>query len=485
MGHRCNFKAAKPTSGLLKGRSVVLKDHISVGGLPTTVGTFPSLTSGTGDYAISTIDSTVVSRLLSAGAVIKGTATCETFSASPLSFTSSTGLVHNAWAHGYTTGGSSSGCGALMGAKRVVEERGGSFGDSVDLAIGGDQGGSIRIPASYNGIYGLKPTHGLVPYTGAVSLSPMIDHLGPMATKLSDIAVILQVIAGYDEIDARMTPESPLKANVKNYPALLDEFMTNGFKGNELKGKEGRRLKVGLLKEAFEITGISGEVRDRVHSSAKSYFTAAGAEVVELSVPMHLEGPAIWTSSSRATMADLLLSSTSPGYLSYAPPHLDISWPPTQSMYDLLTATNPAIMNLVFSSIYLKDTVGSKAEAKAHRKIFELRAAYDAAFESVDVLVTPTLPTVSSRNPVLSDADGTKSSFMDKIKLAVGITANTSPFNCSGHPALSVPCGFGKSDAGDLLLPIGMQIIGRRWEDETVLAAAAAFDYGKELSAKL
>jgi amidase len=453
-----------------------------VGQLPTTVGTVAALTSKTGQYPLSPIDATVVSRILDAGAVVKGTATCESFSASALSFTSATGPVHNAWAHGYSTGGSSSGCGALLGAKRVMEERNHhedtiDFGDPVELAVGGDQGGSVRIPASYNGIYGLKPTYGLVPYTGVASVSPMIDHLGPMATNLLDVATLLQVMAGYDGIDARMTPESPLRENVKNYSGIFNDFLSN-----ELKNESGRKLRIGLLKESFVTPGMTDTVRDVVWESAKSSFTAAGATVVEISVPMHLEGAALWMSSTRISVADLVFAQSSPGHLTYAPPHLDMQWPPTQEMHELMTATNPAIMNLIFSSTYLKDTVGAKAEAKAHRKIFELRAAYDAALEDVDVFVTPTLPNVSRRNPIMSGADGDRSSFLEKIKLAIGVTVNTSPFNCSGHPALSVPCGFGRDcETGTKLLPIGMQIVGRRWDDETVLKAAAIFEYGREL----
>lgn len=463
---------------MLKGRTVAIKDNISVGGLPTVIGTFPQLVSKTSQYPISPIDASVVSRVLEAGGRVIGTAVCESYSASPLSFTSSTGPVQNAWAHGMTAGGSSSGCGALLGASVVRKERGEK--SVVDMAIGGDQGGSIRIPAAYNGIYGMKATHGLIPYTGVASLSPMVDHVGPMACNLQDIAILLQVLAGYDGIDSRMTPETPLLSQVKDYPTILSDFLNGPLKDKE---KLGTPFKVGLLKESFSIAGMSDQVRDIVRKSAQKFFTAGGAEVVDISVPLHKEGPAIWTAATRATMADWACASKTPGFLSYVSPHVNLRWPPDQEMYELLTATNPSIMNLIFSSTFLKEKWGPQVEAKAHRKVYELRAAYDKALQEVDVLITPTAPTVAMPHPQLTNPDGTRTAIMERAKVAVGIVANTASFNVTGHPAMSVPCGFGTYQDGEIdkLLPVGMQIIAKRWDEETLLKVAAVFDAGRSV----
>jgi amidase len=168
---------------------------MSVGGLPLTMGTFPQLTSADGKYPISPIDATIVSRVLQAGAKIIGTSTCENYSCTPLSYTSTSSPVHNSWLFNHTVGGSSSGNAAMLslGLARKADMPGlDSAGDSVELALGGDQGGSVRLPASFTGVYGLKPTMSLVPYTGVASLYPMTDRCGPMATNLMD------VIAGYD-----------------------------------------------------------------------------------------------------------------------------------------------------------------------------------------------------------------------------------------------------------------------------------------------
>lgn len=482
--HRCELVARNPANSLLKGRTIAIKDNISVGGLPTTIGTFPRLVAKNGEYPISPIDATVVSRILSAGGTIKGTSTCENYSASPLSFTSANGPVHNPWLHGYTTGGSSSGSGALVAANAIGKQKplDNPYGETVEMALGGDQGGSIRIPASYNGIYGLKPTHGLIPYTGAASLSPMIDHLGPMASSLRDIALLLQVLAGYDGLDARMTPESPLRHQVKDYPVILDNFLNRKLDNG---AKLGSALKVGVIQESFLVPGLSDEVRDRVRQSAETFFAAAGASVVEISIPLHTEAPLIWTAATRTSMVDWGCQGRALGYLTHSPPHISMRWPPDQEMYELLTATNPAVINIMFGGAFLKEEYGAQVESKAHRKIFELRAAYDEALKDVDVLVTPCAPTVAMRHPKMNhdaETESTLSTVMEKMRLSIGSTSNTAPFNATGHPAMSVPCGFGSAEGTGEQLPIGMQIIAKRWDEEMLLKAAAIFEEGRRWS---
>ena len=477
--HRCNLKYASPNTDLLKNRTVAVKDNISIGGLPTTLGTFPELLSKDGVLTVSPIDASVVSRILAAGAVIKGSSTCENYCASPLSFSSATGPVHNPLLNGYTAGGSSSGSCALVAAGILQENRGKNFGSTVELAIGGDQAGSVRIPASYNGIYGLKPTFGLVPYTGAVSMAPMIDHLGPIASNLEDIAILLKVMAGYDGLDSRMTPESPLANQIKDYPKQLADFRDCLLERSE---RTAKIMKIGLLEESFKVSGLSSEVRDTVRETARSFFKAAGAEVVDVSIPMHSEGPIIWTVATRPSMSDTACQGKTSGYLSYLPPHVQTQWPPSQHMYDIMSSTNPAVINIMLSNNFAHETFGPALEAKAHRKVYELRAAYDRALDDVDVLITPCAPTVAMPHPPMKDKDGNRSTVMEKLQVAVGLTSNTCPFNVTGHPAINAPCGFSTvPEHPEVSLPIGMQIVGKRWEDETVLMAAALFEEGRRL----
>jgi amidase len=443
-----------------------------VGGLPTTVGTFAQLLSKDAALPVSPIDATVVRRLLEAGATIKGTATCENYSLCPLSYSAASGPVHNPWLRGYNVGGSSSGPGALVAAATMAIHNDSDMAGIVDLAIGGDQGGSIRLPAAYGGLYGLKPTHGLIPYTGTAALVPMLDHVGPMATNVHDIALLLQVLAGFDGIDQRMTAEAPLRDQVKDYPGLVQTFM------NAQSHSTGKILRIGILEEGFKAPGLTASVRDTVRTAAVDFFSKAGMQVNSVSIPMHSLGPAIWTAATRASMADFAFRGQVPGHLSYAPPHIQTRWPPDQEMFDLLTATNPAVVNVALSGPALKSKFGAHAEAKAHRKIYELRAAYDKAFEEYDILVTPTVPTVAMPHPKLKFTDGEGSSVMEKLSLSIGSTSNTCPFNATGHPAISVPCGFARPEqhpaAGEL--PVGMQLIARRWDDETLLMAAAVFE---------
>jgi amidase len=173
------------SAGKLAGKTVAVKDNVCVAGVPMMNG------ASTLEGYVPNIDATVVTRVLNAGATVAGKAVCEYFCFSGGSHTSSTGPVHNPRRMGYSAGGSSSGCAALVAA------------GEVDLAIGGDQGGSVRIPSSYCGIFAMKPSHGLVPYTGIMPIESTIDHTGPMTGNVTDNALLLEVLAGPDGLDPR------------------------------------------------------------------------------------------------------------------------------------------------------------------------------------------------------------------------------------------------------------------------------------------
>ncbi|OQE13371.1 hypothetical protein PENFLA_c049G04135 [Penicillium flavigenum] len=477
--HQCDLRSAVPASNLLRGCTVAIKDNISVGGLPITLGMPQTFFHHAHGYPVSPIDAVVVSRILRAGGIIKGTSTCESFCASPLSFTSATGPVHNPLLHNYTAGGSSSGSAVLVAANRLASKRcDSSTGHTVELSIGTDQAGSVRIPASYNGLYGLKPTFGLVPYTGAGPMSPMIDHLGPLAAELEDVAALLEVMAGYDGYDPRMTPETPLVHQVKPYLKLLLQMRQEIWSTS----RPGHKLRVGLLKESFHMPGVAVDVRDIVYQAATQYFEAVGASVVEVSVPMHKHGPAIWTAATRPSMSSYLCQGNPSGHLSFLSPHTQIKWPPSQETYDALTCSNPAVVNIMLSEKFAREACKGGLEAKAHRLVFALRAAYDSALERVDILVTPCAPTVAMPHPDLSGPDGRRASILDRLGVAVGLTSNTCPFNVTGHPGMNVPCGFSTAKGHpDVPLPVGMQFVARRWADEQLIEAAALFERGREI----
>ena len=199
--------------GKLKGKTVVLKDNIMLAGVPMMNG------ASTLEGYVPDIDATVVQRILDAGGTIVGKAHCENFCLSGGSHTNATGPVHNPHKMGYSAGGSSSGSAVLV-----------ALGE-VDMALGGDQGGSIRMPSSFCGIYGMKPTHGLVPYTGIMPIEIYVDHTGPMTATVADNALLLEVLAGPDGYDSR-------QINVKTHP--YTKALQGRHQGHEDRPGDGR-----------------------------------------------------------------------------------------------------------------------------------------------------------------------------------------------------------------------------------------------------
>jgi amidase len=243
--------------GPLAGRRVAVKDNTAVAGVAMMNGS--SLLEG----FVPARDATVVRRLLAAGATIAGKAVCEDLCFSGGSHTARTGPVRNPWDRARSAGGSSSGSAALLAA------------GAVDLATGGDQGGSIRIPAAYCGVVGHKPTYGLVPYTGAFPIELTIDHLGPMGRSVADVAVALGVMAGPDGLD----PRQPADVRVPDYAAEL--------------GRGAGGLRVGVVGEGFGL-GNSDPAVDAAVRAAVDLLAGAGLSAEQVSIPWHRHGGRIW-----------------------------------------------------------------------------------------------------------------------------------------------------------------------------------------------
>ncbi|KAI0880184.1 amidase signature enzyme [Annulohypoxylon maeteangense] len=471
--------------GLLAGKKVAIKDNASVAGVPTTGGTQPFHLTKDKPAPIPILDAPTVSRILEAGAVITGTSTCENYCMSAMSCTSATGPVDNPWLRGYSAGGSSSGSAVLIAInviKKWREARGlpiEYLGEGVDFALGSDQGGSIRIPAAYCGIHGLKPTHGLVPFTGINSLFPILDHAGPMASSVRDTALLLTALAGYDGFDPRMTPETPLRSAVPQYHAILDEqIAARTAAGTWTAQAAARNIRVGVLKEAFEVAGIDPEVVSVVRK-ASSRFAVLGASVTDVSIPLHLVAPHIFTASTRTHMGDILLARQGSSTASSLPFPFPASAPatPDQIWYETMTASNPLTVGLILSSELLGDRskYPESVREKAVRHVQELRAAYDRALQQFDVLIMPATPTVGPRHARADMGVAEKAGFL------LSNTVNTMPFNITGHPGLVIPVGWGQVGGGDgngKKLPVSMQIVGKRWDEQTVFLAAAAWEVG-------
>lgn len=470
----------KPVStGLLSGKTIAIKDNVSVAGLPLTGGTQPFHLSKDTPYPISAFDAPVVRRVLEAGATITGMSTCENYCMSALSFTSAIGPVDNPWAKGHDCGGSSSGSAALVAINSVRKFKPAAgddgLGEGVDLALGADQGGSIRMPAAMSGIYGLKPTHGLVPYTGLTALHPAIDHCGPMTGSLRDAALLLTVLAGYDGFDPRMSPETPLRANVPAYHDLLDKAIeTRKAKGEWNSTTAAKGLRIGIIKEAWMAPQLTDDIAAAVKKAAARFTTLGAAVVEEVSIPLHALGATIFTAVTRPDMANVFIYGKPPDLLSW--PLANITPPPPDAQwYETMNKSAPTVINKLLSGTFIdsdRKRFPLASRAKAYTHAHELRAAYDAALEKYDVLITPANPTVAPKHP------SPEMGVLEKHDLALGNTWNTCPFNLTGHPGLVLPVGWGSTQDGERKLPIGMQLVAKRWNEEGLFFAAAAWEAG-------
>lgn len=302
----------------------------------------------------------------------------------------------------------------------------------------------------------------------------MIDHCGPMAGSVRDTALLLTVLAGWDGLDPRMTPETPLRQNVPAYHEKLDAAIeARKSSGRWSPAAAASGLRIGLVREAWTAPQLSDEVAAAVRHAGQR-FAALGGTIEEVSIPVHALGAAVFTAAEAPEMADVFLHNKPPDCLSW--PAADLVPPaPDGSWFETMNRSAPTVVSTLIAGEFLRrnrDSFPPAARAKAITHVHELRAAYDAALARFDVLVTPCNPTVGMKHlsPDMSVAE--------KYTLALGNTWNTCPFNLTGHPGLSIPVGWGKTEDGLGRLPIGMQMVGRRWDEETLFLAAAAWEVG-------
>src|SRR5438309_798436 len=412
-------------TGKLAGKTIVLKDNVMLAGVPMMNG------ASTLEGYVPDFDATIVTRILDAGGEIVGKAHCECFCLSGGSHTNATGAVHNPRKMGFSAGGSSSGSAALVAA------------GEVDMAIGGDQGGSIRMPASYCGVYGMKPTWGLVPYTGIMPIEIFVDHTGPMTNSVADNALLLEVIAGDDGYDPRI--KAP---KVEDYTKALGQ----GVKG----------MKIGILKEGFEQATAESAVNESVREAAKR-FKDLGAKVENVSIPMHLMGPAIWTPIGTEGMTQTMMYGDGYGLSRsdlYSTTLMDFhrGW---RRQADSLSETTKLFLLL---GTYINNNFGPRYYGKALNISRRLTAAYDKAFKDYDLLLLPTTPMKATKLPEPT------ASREDYVARALEMISNTAPFDITHHPAMSLPCGMVDG------LPVGLMLVGRMFEESTIYRAAHAFE---------
>ncbi|MGH3279071.1 MAG: amidase [Trebonia sp.] len=414
--------------GPLAGRRIAVKDNIAVAGVPMMAG------SATIEGFVPRRDATVVTRLLAAGATIAGKAVCEDLCFDGGSHTSRTGPVRNPWDRSKSTGGSSSGSGALVAS------------GAVDMALGGDQAGSIRIPSAFCGTVGHKPTHGLVPYTGALAIENTIDHLGPMARTVRDAAVMLGVLAGRDGLDPRQRFDAP----------------PGGYLGNLDAGVAG--LRIGVLEEGFGIPGVSQPDVDETVRAAIARLEAAGADVRRVSVPWHRHGVHLWGVIGTDGAFRQMLDGNGYGMNVPGPHDLELMEHFSRGRVKHAAEMSVTVKATTILGRYNLDRHGNRYYAMARNLALELGAAYDAALAEIDVLVMPTLPVTAF------DIPSGSASLEEVLAVTAGLMPNTCPFDVTGHPATSVPAGL--SDDG---LPVGLMIVGRHLADDMCLRVAHAY----------
>lgn len=416
------------SAGILSGKRIAIKDNVAVAGLPLRNGS--SLLDGYSPQE----DATVVSRILDAGGEIVGKSVSENLCFSGGSHTSEPDVVLNPRNPAHMAGGSSSGSGALLAA------------GECDMAIGGDQGGSVRIPSSWCGVFGLKPTWGLVPYTGAFPIEPSLDHLGPMARDVTGVAMLLEVIAGRDGLDARQG-ETPF--SLPRYTSQL--------------GSSVRSLRIGLLREGFGIEGLSHPKVDELVRTAGQRFRSLGLHVEEVSVPRHLDGLDIWTGIATEGAWSTMVRDNSAGHGAWAAYDTYLTGHFGAARKARGQDFSPTVKTVIILGQYLDEKYHGTFYTKSQNLRRLLRDAYDRTLASVDLLLMPTTPfpaTAMPQNPSLKK-------YLD---VALNMMSNTATFDATGHPAMSVPCG---SVDG---LPVGMMLVGNRFGEATILRAAHAFE---------
>ena len=412
----------------LAGIPLAIKDNLCTKGIRT------SCSSRMLENFVPPYESTVTERLWQAGAVLLGKTNLDEFAMGSSTETSAFGATSNPWDLSRVPGGSSGGSAAAVAAGECM------------AALGSDTGGSIRQPASFCGVVGLKPTYGRVSRWGLVAFASSLDQVGPFTTSVADAAEILQVIAGHDPRDSTC-----LNAPVPDYCASLD---------TPLDG-----LRVGLIRECFDQEGLDPQVKASVLAAANQ-LESLGAELVEVSCPRFNDGIATYyvIAPSEASANLARYDGVKYGYRA-------------EGAESLATMTAGSRAEGFGSEVQRRILIGTYALSagyvdayykKAQQVRTLIRRDFDSGFKSVDVMLTPTSPTTAFEAGTHAD---------DPLAMYLADLL-TIPANLAGLPAISLPCGF--DDAG---LPIGVQLITNVLEESRLLQVANQYELAANVMA--
>jgi aspartyl-tRNA(Asn)/glutamyl-tRNA(Gln) amidotransferase subunit A len=398
-----HLRSARRENAPLLGIPITIKDNIWTRGIRSTAG------SKILQDFIPAQDSTVARKLARAGATLLGKTNLNEFAYGITGGNAHYGPVHNPWAMDRISGGSSAGSAAAIAAGLCV------------ASVGTDTGGSIRVPSSFCGTVGLKPTFGRISVFGTMPLSPSLDHIGPMARSVADAAILLGLMAGRDSLDPTSTSRP-----VGDFRGALQKPL--------------RKFRLGRPRQ-FYWEKLDPEVR-RITESALRDMEKRGAVVREVSLPLLKES---LDAATDISLAEALHVHEAAGY-----------FPSRAAEYG--------------EEVRQRIEAGAKVPAHRYLAGFDVRKrllpAFDAAFQDVDAIVAPTLPVPAP--PIGADSvaiDG------EQIGVRAAIVGHSRPANFTGLPAISVPCGFTRAG-----LPVGMQWIGRAFDEITILRIAHSYE---------
>ena len=410
----------------LSGIPLAIKDNLCTKGIKTTCA------SKILANFIPPYESTVTSRLLKSGSIMIGKTNMDEFAMGSSTETSAFGPTLNPWNITKVPGGSSGGSAASVAA-------GLCFG-----SLGSDTGGSIRQPASFCGVVGMKPTYGRVSRWGLIAFASSLDQVGPFANNVSDVAEILQVISGKDVLDST-TVDIP----VPNYL----ESLSKSIKG----------LKIGLIDNCFQHEGLATDVKESVLHSA-SILESLGAELIELSCPRFNDGI--------ATYYVIAPSEASANLARYDGVKYGFRSDDAKSLIEMTSKSRALGFG---SEVKRRILIGTYALSagyvdayykKAQQVRTLIRKDFVDAFKKVDVLLAPTSPTTAFGSG--ENVDSPMAMYLSDLL--------TIPANLAGLPAISLPCGFDESG-----LPIGLQLIGNVFEEAKLLQVASQFEKAAEV----
>ena len=409
----------------LMGMPIAIKDNICTEGVLTTCASRMLVTF------VPPYNATVVTRLRERGYLLLGKTNLDEFAMGSSTENSAFGPSRNPWNPAYVPGGSSGGSAAAVAA------------DECAAALGSDTGGSIRQPAALCGVVGLKPTYGRVSRYGLVAFASSLDQVGPITKDVTDAAIMMNVIAGYD----------PLDSTSANVP--VPDYM------KALKKKDVKKLRIGLPNEYFG-EGLNPEVEHAVRT-AVDVLKELGGEIKEISLP-----------TTRAAVAAYYLIATaeaSSNLARYDGIKYGLRTKQSNDLLDMYMKTRqegfgPEVKRRIMLGTYALSAGYYDAyygKAQAVRTL--IRRDFDAAFKDVDLIVTPVTPTCAFK-------------LGEKVQNPLEMYLSdiyTISVNLAGIPAISIPCGF--STAG---LPIGLQLIGRPFEEDLVFRGAHAYEQAAE-----